>query len=328
MTVTLPPTVSTSAVEGDPIQFNAVVKVDGNPVVQRSETAEVASDPLFTLAVDEDADPVGTTGLLEYTITYGNASTNSSNTRLVFPVPSGTSLVSATGENTVSAGEVAWNLGSLASGAGGEHRVTVQVNADEGDIIKVDGAYITGTDASFVSHTVFADRFTRVENGERPNFGIEINPNPVKPDSRIMTDLTVTNPGNTLLSNVELILRYPRWMNRVSPSYVSTGGESNALTGCGSDGVCEVNELVRWNLGSLRPGGGVTVNLPQYVWENTPAGTLIRFEAEIRVDGVQQMMESRTTRVASDPLFTLAVDEDADPVGTTDLLEYTLTYGN
>ncbi|MFP4420609.1 MAG: hypothetical protein ACLFRG_08695, partial [Desulfococcaceae bacterium] len=281
MTVTLPPTVSTSAVEGDPIQFNAVVKVDGNPVVQRSETAEVASDPLFTLAVDEDADPVGTTGLLEYTITYGNASTNSSNTRLVFPVPSGTSLVSATGENTVSAGEVAWNLGSLASGAGGEHRVTVQVNADEGDIIKVDGAYITGTDASFVTQTVFADRVTRVENDERPNLGIAINPNPVRPNYGIATEMTVTNPGSTLISNVELILRFPGWLDDLDPLYITTGGESNTLTGDNAVGGWDLDsyELMRWNLGSLRPGGGVTVSLPKWVRETAPAGTLIHFEA-------------------------------------------------
>ncbi|MFP4307622.1 MAG: hypothetical protein ACLFQQ_10425, partial [Desulfococcaceae bacterium] len=275
------------------------------------------------------ADPVGTTDLLEYTLTYGNSSRSSSNTQLVFPLPSKTSFVSATGGGTESGGEVIWNLGNLESGAGGESRVTVRVNANEGDLVEVDGAYIAGTDSSFVSHTVFADRVTRVENGKRPNLGIQINPNPVKPNWGMRTHLTVSNPRNTLLSNVELILRYPNWLNRLSNRYVSTGGESNTLTGgCISDGVCEANEFMRWNLGSLRPGGGVTVTFPQYVWENTPAGTLIRFEAEIRVDGVQQMMESRTTRVASDPLFTLAVDEDADPVGTTDLLEYTLTYGN
>jgi hypothetical protein len=326
VTVTLPPLVSSSAVDGDLIQFDAVVKVGGNPVAEGSEKAEVASDPLFTLAVDENADPVRTTDLLEYAITYGNASSNSSGTRLVFPLPSGTSFVSATGDHTVSPEEVSWDLGSLASGAGGEHRVTVQVNAGEGFLLEVDGASITGTDSNFVAHTVFADRVTRVENEDRPKLGIAINPNPVKPNWRIMTDLTVTNPGETLLSNVELILRYPRWVNRLDPKYVSTGGESNTLTGCGY--YCEANELVRWNLGSLRPGGGVAVTLPQFVWESTSAGTLIRFEAEIRVDGVQQLMESTTARVASDPIFTLGVDEDADPVGTTGFLGYTLTYGN
>jgi hypothetical protein len=275
--------------------------------MMESRTALVASDPLFTLAIDEDADPVGTTGLLEYTLTYGNISTNSSNTRLVFPLPSGTSFVSGTGVGTVSGGEVIWNLGSLASGAGGERRVTVQVNAGEGDLLEVDGAYITGTDSGFVSHTVLADYATRVEDDNRPSLAMSFDPRPVDPGEQINVALMVTNSVGSSLSNVELILRYPGWLNRLDPEDVTVGGGSNTLTGCGS--YCETNELMRWNLNALPPGNEVTVTMPPTVRSDAPVGTRLLFDAEVRVDGVQQLFLSET-------VFVGAVYENPDTIFT------------
>jgi hypothetical protein len=316
----------TNALVGGLIRFEAELRVDGIQQLMESRTIRVDSDPLFILAVDESADPFPKTGLLEYTLTYGNISTSSSDTQLVFPLPSGTTFASATDGGTESEDGVVWTLGSLTSGAGGERRVTVQVDTQEGKLLEVDGAYISGTDSSYIFQKVMADRVTRIEDDEIALLGIEINPNPVEPGEQIIAELTVTNPGDTLISNVELILRYPRRLSSLSNSYITTGAESNTLTVAGY--TADTDELMQWNLGNLRPGGGVTVIMPPWVSTNALVGGLIRFEAEIRVDGVQWGIESRTIRVTSDSFFTLTVDEDSDPIGTTDLLEYTLTYGN
>jgi hypothetical protein len=239
---------------------------------------------------------VTTGSTLEYILTYGNIATTSSNTQLVFPLPVGTSFVSATDDGVEAAGEVIWNLGSLAGGEGGERRVVVQVNAAKGALLEVDSARLSGTDAGFVYHQVQAGRLTRVEDNDRPLLAIDVNPMPVTPDGQLDVELTVTNPGSSLLSNVELILRYPVYLKDLPVSLITTGGSSNTVS-CTAGISCNTGELVVWNLGSLPPGGGMTVTMPPEVLIGAPDGTLIQFEAELRVDGLQQALASKTTRV-------------------------------
>lgn len=156
-------------------------------------------------------------------------------------------LCSATGSVSQNAGEVIWSIGSLANGAGGERRVTVQVNAEEGDLLEVDGAYITGTDSSYISHKLLVDRVTRVEDDERPSLAMGFNPIPVEANEQLDVALAVTNSEDSSLSNVELILRYPNNLNNLYFSDVTTGGESNTLTGY-SNNAFHTGEMMIWTM--------------------------------------------------------------------------------
>jgi hypothetical protein len=80
-------------------------------------------------------------------------------------------------------------------------------------------------------------------------------------------------------------------------SLITTGGSSNTVSCTGIS--CDTGELVVWNLGSLPPGGGVTVTMPPVVHISTPNGTLIQFEAELRVDGFQQSFVSKTVFIGT-----------------------------
>ncbi len=329
VTVTMPPHVNSETVDGTLIQFEAEVRVDGIQQVQASKTARVQANPFFELTVDEETDPVTSSGNREYTLSYGNIAATSSNTQLTFPLPTGTSFVSATDGGSEAAGEVTWNIGSLINGEGGERKVTVHVNnTNEADLLKVDTALLSGTDSNSVFHQVKTERVTRVEDDERPALAINLNPHPVKKGEQLDVELIVTNPTSSLMVDVELILRYPEHLDSLYlPYYVTTGGAANTVT-CTVGHNAQTAALVTWSLGNLPPGGGVTVTMPPHVNSETVDGTLIQFEAEVRVDGIQQVQASKTARVQANPFFELTVDEETDPVTSSGNREYTLTYGN
>lgn len=315
--------VPNSAAEGALITFEAAVNVDGVQQAQVSQTATVTADPFFELAVDEATDPVISGDLLEYVLTFSAVSTSALDSRLTFPVPAGTTFVSATGGATEAGGEVTWDLGSLAGGASGEQRVTVRVSAGEGNLIEVDSASISGTDADFITHEVLADRVTRVADNDRPLLSISVGPKPVKP-GKLNVELMVTNPGSTTLSNVELIMRHP-WESLLTlGSLITSGGSANTVTY--GDDLVNLGQSIVWSLGDLPPGHGVSVSMPTTLLVLTADGTLIQFEAAVNADGIQQAQASQTTVVKADPFFALAIDEASDPVIPGDILEYILTY--
>ncbi|MFP4350057.1 MAG: hypothetical protein ACLFQY_17320, partial [Desulfococcaceae bacterium] len=316
--VNMPARVISGAEDGALIRLEAEVRVNGIQQVQVSKTTLVKSNPFFELTLDEDFDPVKTNGFLEYTLTYGNVGTTSSDTQLVFPVPADTNFVSATGGGIEEAGEIVWNIGSLANGEGGKRRVVVQVNAEEGDVIEVDSARITGRDSSYNVYQVLTGRTARVENDERPILAMDVNPVPVRPGEQLDIDLTVTNSGSTFLSNVELILRYPEHLTDLDDTMITTGGSSNTV-GCPGP-WCDTRELVVWSLGGLPSGGEVTVKMPPKVYSGTADGTPIQFEAEVRVDGIQQAFVSKTAFVGE--VFDKPADDvpgDVDNSGEVDL---------
>ncbi len=326
VTVTMPSSVNGNTANETLIQFDAEVSVDGVEQMTLNKTALVQTDPFFELTVDEETDPMTSSGNREYKLTYGSVSSNSSSTQLVFPLPTGTTFVSATGNGTETGGDVSWDIGSLTGGTGGERRVTVQVNAEEGDLLEVNSAYLNGMDSSQAFHQVQIDRISRVDDSERPAVAMSLQPNPVRPGEKMNVELTVTNPGSSVLSNVEILLRYPDHLNVLPLSYVTTGGSANTVDSY--DNNCTPMEIVTWSLGNLPPGGGVTVTMPPMVNANTVDGTLIQFDAEVRVDGIQQVLLSKTALVQTDPFFELTVDEETDPMTSSGNREYKLTYGS
>ena len=160
VTVSFQPVVASAAANGALIPWSAWLVEDGNTWVLESDTVQVGSQAL-TLSIDEDNDPVDTGDLLTYTVRYGNDSAGSTTgTTLRFPIPDGTTFVSATGwpepaslgppPVLVSDGVVSWDLGTLQARSLGQQQVVVQSNGGlaEGDLIEVDYAEISGSNNS------------------------------------------------------------------------------------------------------------------------------------------------------------------------------------
>src|SRR5690606_35763974 len=127
-------------------------------------TSTVTTSDGLNLAVDEDKDRVVTGEQLTYTLTYSKRgiSTNITGTTLTFPVPAGTTFVSATGGGVFAAGNVTWNLGTLPFTQSATQQVVVSVNNGlaAGSVIAVTGATIAGTGS--VPESATATAVTRV----------------------------------------------------------------------------------------------------------------------------------------------------------------------
>ncbi|MFP4349582.1 MAG: hypothetical protein ACLFQY_14930, partial [Desulfococcaceae bacterium] len=156
--------------------------------------------------------------------------------------------------------------------------------------------------------------------------GMEVNPNPVRPGEIVNVAIILVNDGTTDTGQITLELLYPAGLSDLDDTLITTGGSSNTVDCPGP--WCDSGELVTWNIGNISSRGGIRVTLPPLVSRIETDGTLIQFEATAKVNGIQQAQLSKSAVVKSNPFFELEVDENTDPVKSTDFLEYTLTYGN
>jgi hypothetical protein len=108
----------------------------------------------------------------------------------------------------------------------------------------------------------------------------------------LTTALTVTNTTNAALFGVTLELRYPEHLNNL---YDGVGIDGGACSG----GLCNINDLVTWQLGTLAPGSSQTVTLPPVVTNGTIEGTLITFNANVYEDNNTQVLTSTTAYVGT-----------------------------
>src|SRR5207247_11309196 len=87
-------------------------------------TTTVTSAPVLAVSVTDTPDPVAAGSTITYTLTYSNTgSSGATGVVLSDTVPVKTTLVSATGGGTLSAGGVAWSIGGLAHAAWGSTRL-------------------------------------------------------------------------------------------------------------------------------------------------------------------------------------------------------------
>ncbi len=155
--------------------------------------------------------------------------------------------------------------------------------------------------------------------------GIEVNPNPVRPNAQLRMALTVTNDGAETVNNVGLRATVPSGVNNFQEHVVSNGGTCDA----GSwNYICEVGENVLWNIGSLAPGAGVTVSMVTTTRSDLANAAAISLAASVLVDALVTVTGSETVVGDVDNALTLELDESADPVVAGSQLTYTLTYGN
>lgn len=332
-TVRIPAEVGGRVADGEEIVFDVQLQENGLQQSQVNALAVVQSQPVYDLVVRVDANPVAPGEQLTYTIAYGNVSNAStSNTQLAFSLPAGTSFVSATGNASLVNGDVVWQIGSLADGAGTQEQVVVQVQSGTviaGNLLAT-AATLTGEDAGFTTQRVRATRVTRVQQGERPQISVNLQRRPVVLGTRLPISITVTNPTGARLDNVELVLTYPEALTSMQINEINTGSATNTVS-CVADvspNACGRGELVTLDLSNIPAGSGVTVILPSVVRARIPAGSIVAIDAEVRVNGVQQVHSADSVVAKAAPFFTLTLQENTEPVAADEELTYTLNYGN
>jgi uncharacterized repeat protein (TIGR01451 family) len=170
----------------------------------------VDSGRLLNVSAYSQNDPVSPNATLTYELAYGNrGGADVTESILRFPIPTGTTFVSATDSGTLGVNEVVWNLGLLSAGDVGRRRVTVQLGAGNvvGTMLEVQAVKLVG-DANGLPQNAQTALATRIESAPALDFAIVTSNDPARPDEFLHTYLTVTNRSNAVQTGVGIQLFY------------------------------------------------------------------------------------------------------------------------
>lgn len=323
MSITFP---TGAGAPADGTQIGFLTRALDNAIVETTDTATVTieSDPVLELSLADNINPIPANGQITYTLTYGNRTlaTPAPNTLLEFPLPAGTSFVSASDGGSLVGSTVQWDLSNLNPGQSGQRQVTVQAGAlSEGTTLSTTASI---TDSTVPANQTRASGVNRVRANSPFNLAMAINPAPIRHGETMNVHLTATNTsGIDLNSGVVLELRYPDDLNALAETLSSDGGNC-----VGS--ACEARETMVWNLPPMAAGSGITVSLPPTVLaaNSTPDGTVIRFDARIFNASKETVYTSRSIMVKAEPVMELTVSDDLDPIANNGQMTYTLDFGN
>ncbi|MEM8997123.1 MAG: hypothetical protein AAGF23_20235, partial [Acidobacteriota bacterium] len=241
-------------------------------------------------------------------------------TVLRFPLPGGTSFVSASGGGSFAGGAVVWNLGTLSARRGGQRQVEVQVGSiAAGAHLVVDPATLSGQ-GDFFFFESRARSLGRVENGTRLDVAVTLDRDPVVPNERTSLVATVTNRSAVDFANNVVL----RWRHPGALDSITDGGE--IFNGGCAGTSCDAREVATWSLGTLPPGGGVVVELPPEIADGAAGGSVITNPVEVDASDRSRVRASHSVLVLESRDLDLAVDADLDPIDGS--VTYAVTYGN
>ncbi|MCP3888575.1 MAG: hypothetical protein GY702_06835, partial [Desulfobulbaceae bacterium] len=189
-------------------------------------------------------------------------------------------------------------------------------NGTKGGLIESEPVTITET-ASGNNYQVQVATAGWFEDIQTPLMSLTLNPDPVKQGEELNIGAVISNPSSERISNLELRLHYPDHLNSIYTQYITTGGAANSVSCIGDTPTnhCESGETVVWIIGAIPAGEGISVNMKPTVPTAyyVDAGTIIQFDAELWVDGIQQQTITKSVPVQSQPFFELYVSEQNKP---------------
>jgi uncharacterized repeat protein (TIGR01451 family) len=259
--------------DGSLIHASARVVDVAGAAARKAVAAAVDTASPLVLTLDEDADPVGFGAPLEYVVRYGNRSAGAlSTTVLSLTLPPGVTVVDDGGA-TVTADTAVWSLGTLAAGAAGEQRLSVEI-----DDLGVADPLVRTARAAVESGVVAARAgvVTQVEVGAPLALDITATPDPVALSGLLTYTLTVTNDGGTPADGVFLRMPVPEGM-------YGTSGCNSVSDGGVPPGACAAGRDIVWDLGTLAAGANRSVTfVGQVTVSGLPDGYLIHGTARVR----------------------------------------------
>jgi hypothetical protein len=318
ITVDLPTVVAAATADGTIINFNFVATDSTLQVANSTSTIQVETTPVYDVALRDSADPTLPGSLLTYKLTFGyrEEALGVSVSTLRFPVPAGTTFVSATGGGSLVGGTVEWNIGQMLPGEGGAREVTVQVNAPDNSVLQA-SAQIFNTLSP--GEQAGAEALTVVETTPLITIDVDANPDPARPSEQLNVQLVVTNRDAITRTNLSLRVRYPDGVNSISTALLSS------LT-C-PPSFCDPGEQATFTIPTLAAGQTLTLELPSQVAATTPDGTAINFFAMLSDATGGNATGIDSVRVRTLPNYDISIRDSADPVQTAAQLTYKLTYG-
>src|SRR5712671_1141876 len=330
VTVVYPALISTSAppANGTALKSTATATV-GTIKLQSSASATANSSAASLLHVTASGLPAQARagGTVSYTLTFGNPGSTAVAANLSFPLPVGTTFVSASNGGTSSAGTVTWSLGTVAAGTAGRRTVVVQVatTAVAGSQLAADAALRNPTTQVVLAH---AGLTTGVGNATETVLNVRAvaTPDPAAPGQRVRYAVTVSNTA-TALHSVLLTATVPA-NTTVPASELSLGA---ACDGAGFT-TCAAGQTLRFGF-NVAAGASVTVVYPALISTSAPPsnGTLLNSDVWVEDTSLGNEYQLNVAAIASSTaLVGLHVTASALPAqaraGGT--VSYTLTFGN
>lgn len=328
-TVTIFPTPAPGLTDADIVPFVARATSDSTSDRWERRAYLIEPDRSLELEVQVNQEPVVPDEILTYELTFGNSSgTATTNTELRFPLPSGTTFVSADGGGALQGGAIVWDLGILNPGIGGRRSVSITVDGTSyaaGDIVQVDAAQISG-DSNFSTQETRQVVTTRVEAASNLAFEFSTGASPARQEGTSPLHLTVTNPTGAVLSGVQVEVWLPNGLLNINDLALSDGGDCTSIFG--SAGSCASGELAFWDIGSLPPGAGKTVSIAVVPEAAGVDGEILSFIARAYSDSSTDQWERRAQYLESQRALELQVDAEQELVAPADILAYELSFAN
>ncbi len=209
--------------------------------------------PSLDVSKTASPDPVGPTGNLTYTLTYGNTGQSTATNTIISDVtPLDTTFVSASPAPTSApavgqAGTVTWNVGSLPVGGSGVVTLVVKVSASIGSTID-NTAYSIKSDQN--APTFGNPVSTSVANAVL-TLSKSASPNPVAPGGSLTYTLILHNGGSVTASNVVVNEGY-------DPNGVYSS-DSTSPSGCATFQGAPDND--QWTINSFAAGATCTITI-------------------------------------------------------------------
>jgi uncharacterized repeat protein (TIGR01451 family) len=325
ITITVPIALAATP-DGSVVDFDALALSGNEDRVEVDRALSVNSSRRLQLGVHEERDPVAPGSELVYTLHFGNTSTTNTapNASLSFPLPAGTTFVSASDGGSLSAGTVAWALGSLDPGESGTRTLVLDTNGAlaRGSLILAQAELF---DTSAVPQRARVRTVTEIDGSEPLALGMSLAADPVAVGEQINLELTLTNTSLSSVAGTSLALRFPQEtaaFNRVLGT--SIPGGCNQLV---NDALCQGSEVILWSFGTLLAGQSITVSIPIDLGAS-PNGSIVDFDASALSGSFDRVMADRALAVDSSHALQLGLEENFDPIAAGSQFVYTLHYGN
>ncbi|MBY0399459.1 DUF11 domain-containing protein, partial [Myxococcota bacterium] len=247
--------------DGSVVEFEALAQSAATLEQVRTGRAVVVDlDRPLELGLHEPQDPIAAGDQIAYTVSFINRtrSYTAPNALLRFPLPLGTTFVSATDGGAFNAGAVEWSLGSLPPGRSGTRGLVLATDAGlvAGSLIQAEPLL---SDASLSLHRARTSGVTEIDGLEALETSIDVVLDHT--DWAYQVDVTVTNTDAVNHTGVTLTLRIHRDALSFSIGTV-TGSPTLGCTQIVSNTLCSAGEFLIWSLGTLTPGQIVTVRIP------------------------------------------------------------------
>jgi uncharacterized repeat protein (TIGR01451 family) len=297
----------------------ATATATGQSDVKDSLPLSIDPTPLLRLGLSQQSGPAIPGKPFTYTVSVGNAGSVTPTAAVVkFPLPTGTSFVSASGGGTQDGGTVTWTLGSLGIGAGRQFRVTVTVDNDlaAGTLVWARAEADPGLATEYIVHSSLASPVA----AESPlHIEYSVSQNVVEPGGTVTYSMTATNSGSTDLLDVKAKVLVPGNVGNVT----SPPGWK-----CYYGTYCVAYEIADWTIANLPAGKSVTAFFRTTAAAGAPAGELLRSLFVAAADGAGEISGGLDLQVDPTPLLRLSLVPGSGPAIPGANFTYDLALGN